>query len=182
MFSEQIGFGSMTDINKTLLRSQSSQNLNSTKLFTEPQAPVLRFGVSCNTTLVPNITNNEKLPSLPRISIKQILEHNMLREVIEIRLASIQSDANKHQLIFLRDISQKYRISFDRLNSFFKEIQQIQSRSSEFGNVVALEYMDESLVKSVMNLSEVSYCVTSNITSQIVSYLCNTKCTFFLHS
>lgn len=153
----------MTDINKTLLRSQSSQNLNLTKLFTEPQAPVLRLGVNCNTTLIPNITNNEKLPSIPRLSIKQLLEHNMLKYDIDIRLDSIQSDANKHQLILLMGIGQKYRTSFDRLNCFFREIQQIQSKSTELINDVELEYLeylDESLVKSMSNLSEVSSCVT----------------------
>lgn len=154
LYVNLIGFGSMTDINRTLLRSLSSQNLNSTKLFTEPQSAAPRLGVNCNTTLASRNTNNEKLHSLPKLNFEQLSHHNTLKEDIEVRLNSLDSDFNKDHSRLLWDISRKYKIAFDRLNSFFIEIQQIQSKSLESENDI-LKELDQSLLSVMLELSEV---------------------------
>lgn len=142
----------MTDVNKTSLYTLSSQNLNSSKLFAEPQAPVLRTGVNCNATLVPNSMNNEIISSIPKLSLKQISQHNMLKDDFD----SIQPGDKKSHLTFLQDIGQIYKNSFGRLNNFFIEIQQIKSKCGDVDNVPNLKDLDENLLDMMSKLSEVA--------------------------
>lgn len=145
----------MTDINKTLLRSLSSQNLNSTKLFMEPQSAAPRLGVNCNTTFFQRNMNNEKLHTFPKLNFKQLSDHNTLKKDIEMRLNSIDPNLDKVYSRLLWDISGKYKIAFDRLNEFFIEIQQIQSKSLKSENDI-LRNLDQSLLNVMLGLSEVS--------------------------
>lgn len=150
IYIEITGFGSMTDINKTLMRSLSSQNLNTTKLFAEPQAPAPRTGINCNFTIVSGKTNQ-----MSRLSFQQLSEHNNLTSDIQRRLDLIQSDYAKSHPISLADIEHKFTTSFDRLNKFFIEVKQIQKNDDEMEHVTPLKDLDENLLKSMSKLSEV---------------------------
>lgn len=144
----------MTNINKTLLRSSSSLNLNSTKIFAEPQVPALRSSANCGVALT-NTTNNDHSVT-HKFSLNQLFEHNMLKEEVEVRLDSMSTEVNSY-MHSLSDIGQKFKTSSDRLNTFFAEVQQIQSKKcSELDQDVSLMDLDEELLGFMRKLSQVS--------------------------
>lgn len=149
-----LGFGSMTDINKTLVRSSSTLNLNSTRYFAEPHAPAPRS--VCNSSLMPNNKNSEHLADVSKLSSAQLAEHNALKEIAEACLASNHTAEKDHYSI-LNEIAKKYKTSFDRLKMFFDEVQRLQlNKSVETGNGTTLNSLDPELLGLMKKLTEVS--------------------------
>lgn len=156
----------MTDINKTLLRSSSTVNLNSTKYFAEPCAPVSR--AACNISMMPNNRPNESIHTAdtPKLTSNQLVEHNALKQKIEACLISLQDEEDKNCSLF-QEITKKYRISFDRLKHFADEVQRVQlNKAVDSENKSVLNALDEDLLNLMKNLAEVSkqyklYCITN---------------------
>lgn len=135
----------MNDVSKiSRTTSSSTQNLNATKLFVEPQAPVLRPNAACNKPFVPKVTS------------EQLAQHNSLKDELQSLAKSDGSDDNSCATL-MNDISQKYTASFDRLTKFFGDIQQINLvKSAESGSNSSLKALDQDLLNSMNTLSKVS--------------------------
>lgn len=136
----------MTDVNKTLSRtlSGSTLNLNSTNMFAEPQAPAPKPAANCNQPVEPKVTSD------------QIAAHNALKADLQSLLNATQPEKMQFSPL-LDDIRQKYLTSFDRLNKFFNEIQQINlARSVESENDTTLKDLDQDLLDSMDKLSKVN--------------------------
>ncbi|XP_031637512.1 uncharacterized protein LOC116349958 [Contarinia nasturtii] len=143
-------YGSITDINKTLQRSSSLLNLNATKMFAEPKVPardnkpILSSG---SDTLTQSSVDNTVIPK--KISAAQLAEHNKILDEIQR-----QSEPNGY-LSQLRDIGESYKSSFGRLNNFFNEVQQVQSKkSADTESNVSLDGLDEELLNKMKMLSQ----------------------------
>lgn len=150
------GCGSMTDINKPMMRSTSTLNLSTVKTFVEPQAPTLRSAAHCGSAFASDNTNNENLDSGFKLTSDQLSEHNSIMKQIQTRLDHTQSIDNEYEIV-LKDISQRYKTSFQRLNKFADEIQKIQSdKIVETGNQGSLENLDKHLLDLMENLIKVS--------------------------
>lgn len=151
-----LGFGSITDINKTLPRSLSTMNLNATNNFAEPNAPASRTNKNPNATLMPDVGNKESAPAMTnKLTQQQLNEHNSLKEDIENRLESLEIGCCNYS-IMLKELSKKHTESFDRLKQFFKEVQQVRSnKPAEMEDEALLKGLDDRLIKSMKKLSEV---------------------------
>lgn len=136
----------MTDVNKMMSRtlSGSMSNLNATNMFAEPQAPA------------PRSAANSNQPMEPKVTSEQIAAHNALKIDIKLMLDAAQLEEKPFASI-LNDINQKYVASFDRLNKFFNEIQQVNlAKTAESENDTALKDLDQDLLNSMDKLSKVS--------------------------
>lgn len=150
------GCGSMTDINKPLMRSTSSLNLSSVKTFAEPNPPTLRPAANHMSGLASDNVNTENLTSAFKLTSDQLSEHNSIMKQIQMRLDHIQNIDNEHEIV-LKDITQRYKTSFQRLNKFSDEIQKIQSdKIVQSGNKGSLENLDKHLLDLMENLIKVS--------------------------
>lgn len=134
----------MTDVSKmSRTLSGSLINLNSTKMFAEPQAPP------------PRTNANSIQPIIPKVTTEQIAAHNALKDELQLLLNSIKSEDPSCSTL-MNDIHQKYMTSFDRLNKFFNEIQQINLvQSAETENDTILNGLDQDLLNSMDKLSKV---------------------------
>lgn len=133
-------------------RSSSTLSLNSTKVFSEPKVPARDnkpTASSGSDTLTQSSVNNTIVPK--KISAAKLTEHNMLLEEIQR-----QSETNDY-FTQLRDIGESYKSSFTRLNGFFNEVQQIQSKkAAELDVNVSLNGLDEELLSNMKMLAQVS--------------------------
>lgn len=147
----------MADINKTLVRSQSSQSLNSTKTFNEPTHVAAPKQIcNQNSTFASNTDNND-IEIAPKLSADEISKHNAMGKEIEMRLNSDQQTEKNNQ-ICLSDISQMYKSSFERLNKFCEEVQKIQtSRSTDSDNDTSLMGLDQNLLDLMEKLNKVRH-------------------------
>lgn len=139
----------MTDMNKTMMRSLSSQSLNSTKTFIEPVAAPPRMAHHHN-------VNHENASVTPKLTTDEIINHNAIIKDIEKRLNAEHTDGNSYEQL-LSDISQTYKSSFERLNGFFAEVQKIQTNKmveSKDDNLLA--GLDQDLLNLMEKLSKVS--------------------------
>lgn len=142
-----LGYGSMTDMNKTLLRTLSTQSLNSTQLFATPYPPAPR--------MQPN-HNCEQTTVTPKLTTDEIVNHNKIKDDIELRLNSMEHNPNNYKQM-LSNICQTYKTSFERLNGFFAEVQKIQSNKAlDTRNEITLNGLDQDLIHSMDKLNKVS--------------------------
>lgn len=143
----------MTDMNKSLTRfvSSSTQNLNSTRTFVEPCTPAPRMPHNHSVH-----TSHELVNAMPKLTTEEIINHNQIKEDVELRLESKQNDSNNYKQVF-SDICQTYKSSFERLNRFFAEVQKIQSnKSANPKNEVSFTGLDHDLLHLMDKLNKVS--------------------------
>lgn len=152
-----LGIGSVTDVNRTMVRSSSSQSLNATKGFIETQMPLTQIGHTSN---IPSMPNNRE-PTL-KLNDDQIVEHNSLKSEIQSRISSIRRREDINHKLF-KDISQKYMSSFQRLSTFFEEVLKIQAdKTTPSDSNHPLMSLDQDLVALMQKFSEVSWrCIFS---------------------
>lgn len=142
----------MSDMNKTLSRfvSISTQNLNSTRTFVEPCTPAPRMAQNHVHT------SHELINATPKLTTEEIINHNKIKEDVELRLESNQNSPNSYKQV-LSDICRTYKSSFDRLNGFFAEVQKVQSNKSvDAKNEVSLTGLDQDLLHLMDKLNKVS--------------------------
>lgn len=144
----------MADINKPLMRSQSTHSLNATKTFIETHHQTSKTIINQNTTTVTNNENNNA-GNVPKLTDDELSKHNSIGEEIEMRLSSNQF-SERNQQKFLSDISQTYESSFERLDKFCEEVRKIQMcKTVEFGHGISLESLDQSFLESMEKLNKV---------------------------
>lgn len=147
------GFGSMADVNKTLLRSLSSQNLHTTKTFHESRAQASKLVSNQNPSSTSNGDCNSDVVVIPKLTVDQLIEHNSIGKEIEMRISSNQNDEKKQEL---NDITQMYKSSIDRLYKFCEEVQKIQaSNSTESGDDSSLTILDQNVINLMEKISQV---------------------------
>lgn len=156
------GFGSMADINKTLVRSQSTQSLNTTKAFHGNLVSAPKVVADHNPMSVPN-SDTIDIDNAVKLTADELSKHNLLGVEIEMRLNSNQNTEKSHQF-FSNDINQVYKTSFERLKKFCEEVQKIQSsKLTEFDNDTSLTSLDQNLLDLMKKQSEVSNCVCERL-------------------
>lgn len=145
----------MADVNKTLVRSQSTQSLNTTKTFNGPpqmQAPKM---VSDHNLTSASNSDNIDMDNAPKLTTNELSKHNLIGEEIEMRLNSNQSTDESYQS-YLNDVHQAYKASFERLKKFCEEVQKIQtSKSTELYNDSSLMSLDQNLLDLMEKQSKV---------------------------
>lgn len=160
-------FGSITDINRTMMRTSSLLNLTS-KGFAEPIAPAPRTAnYSKHTQITPKLRCDStpfgktlgaqhdaiRDESKPLLSPKQLDEFNSLIDDVKFRLAN--DDSNDDDEI-LSEFRKKYLTSFERLNIFFEEIQKLESNeSTDEKPQDPLSNLNSDLLKLMEKLQEV---------------------------
>lgn len=157
-------FGSMTDLNRTMMRTSSMLNL-STKGFLEPTAPVPRSHHNQQSSSLLKIAERDSvtssIPIIP-LTVEQIAEFNLLIKDVEERLANPElNDSTSDEI--LSDFQSKYAVSFERLNELFNEVNKLQTAESNVDVLKdPLNNLDTALLQSMTVLSEVfctpTYC------------------------
>lgn len=146
----------MADINKTLVRSQSTQSLNMTKTFNGPhivQTSKMAIDHNPSSEAASDAIDND---NSRKLTADELLNHNLLGKEIEMRLNSNQNTDSNDQ-IFLNDINQVYKSSFERLKKFCEEVQKIQtSKLTEFDSNSSLISLDQNLLDLMEKQSKVS--------------------------
>lgn len=148
----------MADVNKTLVRSQSTQSLNATKTtFNAPQQIQASKMVTDHNPTSASNSDNTDMDNAPKLTADELSKHNLIGEQIEMRLNSNQNTEKSHQT-FLNDVQQKYKASFERLKKFCEEVRKIQaSKSTECDNDSSLMNLDQNLLDLMEKQSKVSY-------------------------
>lgn len=143
----------MADVNKTLVRSQSSQSLNATRTFNGP-VQASKMISDHNPTSLPN-SDNIDFGNASKLTVDELSKHNSMGKEIDMRLNSSQHTEKNYQT-FLKDISQVYKSSFERLNKFCDEVQKVQtSRYNDIDNDISLISLDQNLLDLMQKLSKV---------------------------
>lgn len=150
-------FGSMTDLNRTMMRTSSMLNL-STKGFLEPTAPAPRSHHNQQTSSLLKIVERDMVTSndpITPLSVEQIAEFNLLIKGLEDRLANTDLNHSTSDEI-LSDFQAKYSVSFERLNDLFKEINKLQTAEANVEESKdPLNNLDTALLQLMTMLSEV---------------------------
>lgn len=150
-------FGSMTDLNRTMMRTSSMLNL-STKGFLEPTAPVPRSYHNQQSSSLLKIAEHDTVTSsepIAPLTAEQIAEFNLLIEDVEERLANAELDHSTSDDI-LSDFQSKYAVSFERLNELFNEVNKLQTAESNVEvSKDPLNNLDTALLQLITILSEV---------------------------
>lgn len=135
----------MADVNKTLVRSQSTQNLTITKTFNGPVLQAPKMIPEHNHAPISNCDTIDMENAL-KLTADELSKHNLIGKEIEMRLNFNQNTEKNHQ-IFSNEINQVYKLSFERLKRFCKEVQKIQtSKLTELGNETSLMSLDQNLL------------------------------------
>lgn len=144
-------FGSMTDLNRTMMRTSSMMNL-STKEFLEPTAPVQQS--SSLLKIAERDTVTSSVPITP-LTVEQIAKFNLLIKDLEERLANAELDHSTSDYI-LSDFQSKYAVSFERLSELFNEVNKLQTAESNVEvSKDPLNNLDTALLQLMTILSEV---------------------------
>lgn len=160
----------MADVNKTLVRSQSVQSLNTTKTFNEThfQAPKLVFNQNPTSG---STSDNSDLDNVSKLTADELSKHNLMGKEIEMRLNSKQHTEKSYQT-FSSDISQMYKSSFERLNKFCEEVQRIQtSKTTELSDDISLISLDHNLLDLMEKLNKVCNTIAIIILNVVSLYV-----------
>lgn len=164
----------MADVNKTLVRSLSSQSLNTTKTFNEPHVQAPKLASNHNLPSTSHSDHND-VDTTPKLTADELSMHNLMGKEIEMRISSIQNVEIQNDLT---DICQMYKSSFQRLNKFCEEVQKIQtSKSTVLGDDISLASLDQNLLDLMEKLCQVhnyqlqSYRCLIDIILELTNYI-----------